>query len=122
MGGGHERDGLRTGAGRGVPGRPRVGEDSGGGSGRGGLALVAADGREGDVAEAIGRMVDRTREAALGREIGCEGCQGFGVITGIVCELDGDRFRRAFRNRVVQVFDRSLRFDPLVEANESDTF
>lgn len=105
-----------------VPGCARVGEDSGGRGGGRGLTLVATDGRERDVAEAIGRVVDRSGESTLGRQVRGERSQSFGVITGIVCELDGDGFGRAFRNRVVQVFDRSLGFDPLVEANKAHTF
>lgn len=75
------------------------------------------------VPEAIGGVVDGTREAALRREVGGErGRQGLGTRARIVGKLDRDRLAVPIGYRVVQTLDGALRLDALVEAHKAHTF
>lgn len=67
-------------------------------------------------------MVDRPAEAPRGLwcEIGGQRRYRLVVVAGIVGELDGDRLGRALRYGAVQLLDRPLGLDALVEPYEAD--
>lgn len=68
-------------------------------------------------------MVDRPAEATsrLWCEIGGQWRYRLVVVAGIVGEFDGDRLGRALRYGAVQLLDRPLGLDALVEPYEADT-
>lgn len=68
-------------------------------------------------------MVDRAAEAPsrLGREVRCQGRYRLVVVARVVGELDGDGLGRAFGNRAVQLLDRSLGLDALIEPDEANS-
>lgn len=65
--------------------------------------------------------MDRTAEApsCLGREVRCQGRYCLVVVARVVGELDGDGLGRALRDRAVQLLDRPLCLDALVEPDEA---
>jgi len=67
-------------------------------------------------------MVDRPAEAPRGLwcEISGQRRYRLVVVAGIVGELDGDRLGRALRYGAVQLLDRPLGLDALVEPYEAD--
>lgn len=67
-------------------------------------------------------MVDRPAEAPRGLwcEISGQWRYRLVVVAGIVGELDGDRLGRALRYGAVQLLDRPLGLDALVEPYEAD--
>lgn len=67
-------------------------------------------------------MVDRPAETPRGLwcEIGGQRRYRLVVVTGIVGELDGDRLGRALRYGAVQLLDRPLGLDALIEPYEAD--
>jgi len=67
-------------------------------------------------------MVDRPAEAPGGLrcEIGSQWRYRFVVVAGIVGELDGDRLGRALRYGAIQLVDRPLGLDALIEPNEAN--
>lgn len=68
-------------------------------------------------------MVDRPAEAPsrLWCEIGGQRRYRLVVVAGIVGEFHGDRLGRALRYGAVQLLDRPLGLDALVEPYEADT-
>lgn len=68
-------------------------------------------------------MVDRPAEATsrLWCEIGGQWRYRLVVVAGIVGEFDGDRLGRALRYGAIQLLDRPLGLDALVEPYEADT-
>lgn len=58
----------------------------------------------------------------LGCQIGCQWRNGFGIVTRIICKLDGNSFCGALRNGAVQLLNGSLGFYTLIETDETNTF
>lgn len=67
-------------------------------------------------------MVDRPAETPRGLrcEIGGQRRYRLVVVAGIVGELDGDRLGRALRYGAIQLLDRPLGLNALVESYEAD--
>ena len=56
----------------------------------------------------------------LWSQIGREGGDRLRIVARVVCKLHRDRLRRTLRDRPVQLLNRALGFDPLVESDESN--
>ena len=57
----------------------------------------------------------------LGSQVGRQRGDGLGVVTGVVGKLDRDRLSRALGDGAVELLDRPLGLDALVEADKADT-
>ena len=75
-----------------------------------------------NVPEPIGRMMNWPSKTSLRWQIRCQRGQSFGVVRWVVGEFNGDWFSWSFRDGIVQMFNCSFGFNPLVITNESHSF
>ena len=54
-------------------------------------------------------------------QVGCQGRNGFCIVTGIVGEFHRDGLRGSLRDRSIELLDGSLRLYSLVEPNEANS-